>query len=160
MYHGYTFHLSAGRCTKSHESLFLLAKSPRYYYDAKAIAEPFAGEPYTGRQNGANRNGDRADMGRTIGMTTDNRNKRSVWSIATAPFAEAHFATFPPALVEPCILAGSKPGDLVLDPFIGSGTTAMVARNLGRRAVGIDLNPEYLEIAKRRIGGQLSLEVA
>jgi len=85
------------------------------------------------------------------------RNKRSVWSIPTSPFPEAHFATFPPALVEPCILAGSKPGDLVLDPFVGSGTTAMVARDLGRRAVGIDLNTEYLDIAIRRVGGQLAL---
>ncbi len=88
-----------------------------------------------------------------------NRNKRSVWTIATAPFPEAHFATFPPALVEPCILAGSKPGDLVLDPFIGSGTTAMVARNLGRRAIGIDLNPEYLDLARRRICPQVAMEL-
>ena len=106
--------------------------------------------------------GDVCEQLRTLtadSVARETRNKRSVWSIATAPFAEAHFATLSPALVEPCILAGSKPGDIVLDPFIGSGTTAMVARNLGRRAVGIDLNPEYLEIAKRRIGGQLSLGV-
>jgi DNA modification methylase len=86
------------------------------------------------------------------------RNKRSVWTIPTAPFAEAHFATFPPALVEPPILAGSRPGDVVLDPFLGSGTTAMVARRLGRRAIGIDLNPEYLAMAVKRIGAQLSME--
>ena len=85
------------------------------------------------------------------------RNKRSVWHIATAPFPEAHFATFPPALVEPCILAGSREGDVVLDPFIGSGTTAMVARQLGRRAIGIDLNSEYLAMARRRVGEQLAL---
>jgi DNA modification methylase len=89
----------------------------------------------------------------------DSRNKRSVWNIATAPYAEAHFATFPPALVEPCILAGCPEGGTVLDPFIGSGTTALVARRLGRKAIGIDLNAEYLDMAVRRAGGQLAMEM-
>ena len=157
------------RCTKAHEYLFLLSKSERYWYDQEAIAEPFAddrmGNPkgggqyaqqaytYAGphAQSGLQRGEWNVDGERTT------RNKRSVWHIATAPFPEAHFATFPPALVEPCILAGSREGDVVLDPFIGSGTTAMVARQLGRRAIGIDLNSEYLAMARRRVGEQLAL---
>lgn len=87
----------------------------------------------------------------------DSRNKRSVWTIPTSPFPEAHFATFPPALVEPCILAGCPEGGIVLDPFLGSGTTAMVARQLGRRVVGIDLKPEYLAMAMKRVGQQGAL---
>jgi len=82
---------------------------------------------------------------------TDYRNKRSVWTVATKPYAEAHFATFPPDLIKPCILAGSKAGDVVLDPFFGSGTTGFVARELGRHFIGIDLNPEYIKLAERRI---------
>ena len=85
------------------------------------------------------------------------RNKRSVWEIATQPFAEAHFATFPEKLIEPCILAGSKPGDVVLDPFCGSGTTGVVALRYHRDFVGIELNPEYAEMAERRIGGEIPL---
>lgn len=83
---------------------------------------------------------------------TDNRNKRSVWTVTTRPYSDAHFATFPPKLIEPCVLAGSKRGDLVLDPFIGSGTTAAVALKHHRRCIGIDLNPDYLELAHDRIG--------
>ncbi len=82
---------------------------------------------------------------------TDFRNKRDVWTVATQPFAGAHFATFPPALIEPCILAGSRPGDLVLDPFAGAGTTGMVALRHGRNFLGMELNPEYAEMARRRI---------
>jgi site-specific DNA-methyltransferase (cytosine-N4-specific) len=78
------------------------------------------------------------------------RNKRSVWTVATQPYAEAHFATFPPDLIKPCVLAGSKSGDVVLDPFFGSGTTGFVARELGRHYIGIDLNPEYIKLAERR----------
>ena len=162
------------RCTKAHEYLFLLSKSERYWYDQDAIRENFAdermGNPGAYKWSYAND----ADTGRGIrgtggpstklqtegwnaDGTSQGRNKRSVWHIATAPFPEAHFATFPPALVEPCILAGSREGDTVLDPFIDSGTTAMVARNLGRRAIGIDLNAEYLAMAKRRVGEQLAL---
>lgn len=89
----------------------------------------------------------------------ETRNRRDVWSIPTSPLPEAHFATFPPALVAPCILAGSAPGGVVLDPFLGSGTTAMVAKSLNRQAVGIDLNAEYLEMAKRRCA-QMALELA
>jgi len=146
------------RCTKAHEYLFLLSKSERYWYDQEAIAEPVikggAGSTFTEGKTGVNGMGRVSLVERDEG---DTRNRRSVWHIATAPFPEAHFATFPPALVEPCILAGSREGDVVLDPFIGSGTTAMVARNLGRRAIGIDLNAEYLAMAKRRVGEQLAL---
>jgi len=140
------------RCTKAHEYLFLLTKSARYYYDAEAIAEA------TGRIGGASRAFGaskqvgtlRQDIGNTF-VDTGTRNRRSVWTVPSAPYPEAHFATFPPALVEPCVLAGSKPGDLVLDPFLGSGTTAEVALKLGRRAIGIELNPEYVKLCHKRL---------
>lgn len=112
------------RCTKAHEYLFLLAKSERYYYDAAAIAEP-------------------ADTG--------TRNRRDVWSMQTQPFAGAHFAVMPEALVEPCILAGCPVGGTVLDPFAGSGTVGVVAAKQGRKFIGCELNPEYAAIAVDRI---------
>src|SRR5690242_6222138 len=84
----------------------------------------------------------------------DTRNKRSVWTVSTKPFAGAHFATFPPELIQPCILAGSRPGDIVLDPFMGSGTTARVAVDYGRRAIGCELNPAYIELAAKRLQQQ------
>lgn len=126
------------RPTKAHEYLFLLAKSAKYHYDADAIKEASTTadprRPYTS-------NGD--DFAA--------RNKRSVWSVPTAPFAGAHFATFPPALVEPCVKAGCPAGGLVLDPFAGSGTVGVVARRLGRRFVGCELNPEYASMARARV---------
>lgn len=152
------------RTTKAHEYLFLLAKSERYRFDSDAIREQATD---VGRENGregreederARPPGSNPRKLARLDYSERGRNKRSVWSIPTAPFAEAHFATFPPALVEPCILAGCPEGGTVLDPFIGSGTTAMVARRLGRRAVGIDLNAEYLAMAVRRCG-QMSLEL-
>lgn len=147
------------RCTKAHEYLFLLAKRERYYYDAESIREDArygyspsgpamfkrVGDPTRGaeRTNGEN--------GRVVkGDGTGGRNKRSVWTIPTAALADAHFATFPEALVEPCILAGSAVGDVVLDPFMGSGTTARVAQRLGRRWIGCELNPEYHAMIDRR----------
>jgi len=145
------------RCTKAHEYLFLLSKSERYHYDAAAIAEASA---YPG-DNRASRpdtrkaidpmcmdGGSRARTGNPIG---DTRNRRSVWEVTTAPFSEAHFATFPPALIEPCILAGCPKGGVVLDPFGGAGTTGLVADRLGRDAILIELNPEYAAMAERRI---------
>jgi DNA modification methylase len=158
------------RPTKAHEMLFLLSKSPRYYYNADAIRE---GVSEASVVAGANGKGESLVLGQDLGleyadrwdaMTKEEqadagRNKRSVWTIATAPYAEAHFATFPPALVEPCILAGCPEGGIVLDPFIGSGTTALVARRLGRKAIGIDLNAGYLDMAVRRAGGQLAMEM-
>ena len=115
------------RPTRSHEFVFLLSKSERYYYDHEAIREPANGH------------------GRL-------RNRRTVWSLNTEAFPGAHFATFPPSLVEPCILAGSAPGDTVLDPFLGSGTVGEVATRLGRHCVGIELKPEYADLARQRLG--------
>jgi site-specific DNA-methyltransferase (cytosine-N4-specific) len=113
------------RPTRSHEYIFLFSKSEQYRYDPAAVRGP----------NG--------------------RNLRTVWDIHTRPYAEAHFATFPSALVEPCVKLGSGPGDLILDPFIGSGTTGLVALKLDRRFVGIELNPTYLQIAENRLNGDL-----
>jgi DNA modification methylase len=156
------------RPTKSHEYLFLLAKSERYYYDSGAIAEPAvkAGQVIHAYGSGAK---DRADVSETndrrtrIGLANWNqpcpetRNRRSVWTVATQPYSGAHFATFPPALIEPCILAGSKRGDTVLDPFGGAGTTGLVADRLGRDALLIELNPEYAAMARTRIDGDAPL---
>lgn len=213
------------RCTKSHEYIFLLSKSERYYYDNEAIAEPatdstidrisqsgldeqagsdrvpgksngpmkavvkgrggktaFRGQGhFEGGMNVANRDGrDMRDVGvkrsgnkerkpasaRGVPVDTNGkssgavagsvpwegstRNKRSVWTVTTKPFKGAHFATFPMDLIEPCILAGSEPGDIVLDPFNGSGTTGGAAQKHGRRYIWIDLNPDYLELSKKR----------
>lgn len=146
------------RCTKAHEYLFLLSKSERYYYDAEAIMEPVAAstierlsQPTLNQQEGSDRvpgktNGKMKAVGRI-----DKRNRRSVWSVATRPYKGAHFATFPPALIEPCILAGSRPGDIVLDPFMGSGTTAQAAIQHGRQYLGCELNPEYGHLQQERL---------
>lgn len=170
------------RCTKSHESIFLLSKSPQYFYDADAIAEGRAGDEdangfrggcYVGGEVDNGTLGKRAAAGnkRVRGVpprhaqypdSSDQsglddvgrggkRNKRSVWTVATQPFKEAHFATFPSALIEPCILAGCPVGGTVLDIFGGSGTTGMVAQSLGRRAILIDLNDDYEPMAERRV---------
>ena len=149
------------RPTKAHEYLFLLAKQPRYYWDADAIREPLKpGADHDRHVNGhIGPNSSKAiGIGDTHLMQSNpaGRNRRSVWTVATQPFPEAHFATFPEALVAPCIQAGSRECDTVLDPFIGSGTTALVARKHGRRCIGIDLSESYLEIAARRTQ-QLSL---
>jgi DNA modification methylase len=149
------------RCTKSHEYIFLLSKSPRYYYDAEAIVEStvktlsrdtekplrYGGKKYTENPEIFYR----TKSGSIYDYKTT-RNKRSVWEISTEPCKEAHFATFPKALVAPCIAAGSRPGDTVLDPFFGSGTVGVVASGMGREYIGIEINPDYIEIAKNRIG--------
>lgn len=151
------------RCTKAHEYLFLLSKSARYYYDAQAIAEPAinAGRvvKYDGTQKNCEAAQDERMRTRVAGDRTvgDTRNRRSVWEVATQPFSEAHFATFPPALIEPCTLAGSRPGDTILDPFGGAGTTGLVADRLQRDAILIELNPQYAEMARRRIHGDAPL---
>ena len=152
------------RPTKAHEYLFLLAKSPRYFYDYQAIREPLVSTPEQYSEAGKSvreNQAFRSVAGRPLGPSSfatvpDGRNARSVWTITTKPYAGAHFATFPPDLPERCIKAGSAEGDLVLDPFSGSGTTAFVARQLARRAVGVDLNTEYLDLAADRLK-QLSL---
>lgn len=146
------------RCTKAHEYLFLLTKSARYYYDAKAIAEASitndARRPY-GSEGAWQMDGRAEDMkhGGQLRTTEDvsSRNRRSVWTIATKPYSGAHFAVMPEALVEPCVLAGSRPGDTVLDPFTGSGTVGVVALKHGRNFVGTELNPEYATMAEARI---------
>ena len=196
------------RCTKAHEYLFMLTRSPRYYFDQDAIREQTSPNTHARRAaNGAKSpggwdrstgqgghggvsagrypppigkatQGARAAAGKVNGvgcgyadepnaksrtrkvqtngdavMTNmpPHRNRRSVWTIPTESFSGAHFATYPQALVEPCILAGSRPGDLVLDPFMGAGTTAVVAERLGRRWMGCELNPEYADLAINRI---------
>lgn len=142
------------RCTRSHEYVFLLSKSARYYFDAAAIAEPEKsganGSTFTRGKTFAAANV-LATVGQRPRVDDGLRNKRSVWSIATQPLAEAHFATFPPALVEPCILAGCPPNGTVLDPFGGAGTTGLVADRLQRNAILIELNPDYAQMAQCRI---------
>jgi len=109
------------RPTRAHEYMFMLTKNERYYYDSKSVVE------------------------------VNGRNRRSVWNINTQAFAGAHFATFPPKLIEPCIMASSRPGDFVLDPFFGSGTVGVVAQDLDRRYIGIELHPEYIALAAERL---------
>jgi len=161
-HHGYLFHLSAGRPTRAHECVFLLTKSKRYYYDAKAVEEPaisvgkrlkMADNWDTGPGgHGAYHRGGRG-RGKSQGaIQAQGRNRRTVWTIATQPYRGAHFAAFPEKLVEPCILAGCPPGGRVLDPFVGSGTVVQVAQRLGRVGVGVDLKPEYLYLAQQRVG--------
>lgn len=145
------------RPTKSHEYIFLLTKSERYFYDHEAIQEAAA----IGARlfNGGHDVGkDRQDNGRNDPTNITSRNKRTVWTVATQPYPEAHFATFPPKLIEPCILAGSRPGDVVLDPFAGAGTTLYVAKELGRQFIGIELNPNYIGLIEKRLAqGVLAL---
>jgi len=157
------------RCTKAHEYIFLLSKNARYYYDADAIKYESArvGEicgtgPKSlsrGQARGANvsATGNAKDGGFCISPKMSN--KRSVWEIATQPFSEAHFATFPPALIEPCILAGCPKGGIVLDPFAGAGTTGLVADRLQRNAILVELNSQYSEMMKRRISNDAPLFV-
>lgn len=139
------------RPTRSHETLFMFTKRARYYYDADAVAEPAvkAGQiipPYQTRK--ADAQGDRMRTAPGGGMTVgETRNRRDVWRVSTVKFPGAHFATYPPELPRTCILASSRPGDLVLDPFSGSGTTGMVALEAGRRYVGVDLSTEYLDLS-------------
>jgi DNA modification methylase len=148
------------RPTKSHETLFLLTKSATYHYDADAIREPHAEvslarvkKPFHTSQDVEGRavNTASGDGDMTRFCHENGRNKRDVWTIATQPYPEAHFATYPEKLVEPCVLAGCPVGGTVLDPFAGSGTTGAVAYRLGRKFVGVELNPEYAAMAERRI---------
>lgn len=151
------------RCTKSHEYLFLLAKSERYWFDAEAIAEDFSSAP--GPLRDKRNEGYGAAFLTTLGeglrsgYENGKRNKRSVWTVTTQPFADAHFATFPPALIEPCILAGCPEGGTVLDPFFGAGTTGLVADRHKRSCIGIELNQDYAQMAERRIRNDAPLFV-
>ena len=150
------------RCTKAHEYIFLLSKSQKYYYDYEAIKEAsvdpegsanryktpfFAGEKHESGGYSV------AGATHTKGMKEfdGNRNKRSVWTVTTKPYEGAHFAVFPQDLIEPCILAGAPFGGVVLDPFMGSGTTAQVAQHLGRKYLGCELNPAYAELQNKRL---------
>lgn len=148
------------RPTKSHETVFLLTKNERYFYDADAIKEPavHAGADISlGKRSFARRQADGANRPRSgnanadVYSVKDFRNKRDVWTLSTEPFAEAHFATFPQKLVEPCVLAGSRTGDIVLDPFAGSGTVGLVARRHNRQYVGVELKQDYCTMAQRRL---------
>ena len=150
------------RPSKSYEHIFLLAKSPKYYFDYKAIQEPIkevtAARYKRGRSGKAKYSETKMSQGidrKTDAVTEETRQykrKRDVWEVSTNTFRmDEHFAMFPERLIEPCILAGSRPGDTVLDPFFGSGTTGAVAKRLGREYIGIDLNPRYLEKAEMRI---------
>jgi DNA modification methylase len=187
------------RCTKAHEYLFLLSKSPRYYFDHEAIKEPSVSTHQAGnkthkhtaayaagderhrikaglvafaqrsRANSFKREDSKRNQaipGQSVGThrpdreestyDIDKRNRRSVWTIATKPYKGAHFAVFPPDLIVPCILAGSRPDDVVLDPFMGSGTTAAVATQHGRQFIGCELNPEYKPLQDQRIAEALA----
>jgi DNA modification methylase len=144
------------RCTKAHEYLFFLSKSSRYYFDSEAIKERAAQNRWSGKKsmnlkNSKDRDGIFGGLTRERDMMPEYRNRRSVWTVATKPYRGAHFATFPPGLIEPCISAGTPAGGLVLDPFLGSGTTAAVASGLQRHYIGIELNPAYVKLARSRL---------
>ena len=159
------------RCTKAHEYIFLLSKSQKYYYDNDAIKEQMSEDSKARLTRGVsevhkNVNGAPGQTPHSMNQprkngenmkSPDNRNKRSVWTVTTKPYAGAHFAVFPSDLIEPCILAGAPVGGIVLDPFMGSGTTAQVAQNLGRQYLGCELNPAYLDLQNIRTAQQ-SLE--
>ena len=136
------------RCTKSHEYIFLLTKNKKYYYDHEAIKEPAscAGQSRGGSTNRYEQNESGMDN-----KEYDKRNKRTVWTVTTKPFKGAHFAVFPEKLIKPCVLAGCPKGGVVLDPFAGAGTTGLVAKRCGCDFVGVELNPEYADMAKTRI---------
>jgi len=141
------------RCTKSHEYIFLLSKSKTYYYDAESIKEPVKQDWGTrDRTNGKYHNaGTGLNPHTGLQKSYEKANKRSVWSVTTKPFHGAHFATFPPDLIEPCVIAGSPEGGIVLDPFFGSGTTGLVAMKNNRKYLGCELNSEYISIANERL---------
>lgn len=162
------------RCTKAHEYIFLLSKSARYYFDYEAIKEPAkhgwrGSEFHTGKtgehqlgqaqkvrpsvaKGGFKAKGEPLPGRLPFRAIREWRNKRSVWTVTTKPFKSAHFATFPPDLIAPCILAGCPPGGTVLDPFFGAGTTGLVAKKHGRNWIGIELNEAYAQMAQERIG--------
>ena len=151
------------RCTKAHEYIFLLSKSQKYYFDADSIREPH--KRLWDESNGGNM----SDVGHKKNGKIETKqthpkgyplpnelgaNKRSVWTITTKPYSGAHFAVFPQELIEPCILAGAPVGGIVLDPFMGSGTTAQVAQNLGRQYIGCELNTDYKPLQEKRVAQQ------
>lgn len=160
------------RCTKAHEYIFLLSKSERYHFDADAIKEPLVSNPEKIRakieaaQRRKRHETIRDKRVKTMEALVSNtkayaptaRNKRSVWTVPPKPYVGAHLATYPPELIRPCILAGAPTQHTVLDPFMGSGTTGYVARLLQRNFIGIELNPEYMQLAKERIESAASAD--
>jgi DNA modification methylase len=144
------------RCTKAHEYIFLLSKSPKYYFDYESIKEP-SSEYLKGRArprtkaNGTSIEDTMKFKLKNQCQITEKRNRRSVWTVTTKSFKGAHFATFPPDLIEPCVIAGCPEGGVVLDPFFGAGTTGIVAQKHKRKYIGIELNEEYVQIAEKRI---------
>jgi DNA modification methylase len=154
------------RCTKSHEYIFLLTKSAKYYFDYKAILEPYAESlnRCSGSTLNASGHGKWAEAtwqhiyrDRDMRPDPNGRHKRDVWTVCTKPEKERHFAVFPEKLIVDCIKAGCPEGGIVLDPFMGSGTTAVVARKLNRNYIGFELNPEYTEIANRKLNRELGI---
>ena len=160
------------RCARCYEHIFLFSKSKKYFFDYKAISEPIApataerlkrgmkggnkyGKPVPGQPQPQSINRPREHGAIKDADINPLRNKRDVWKINTVPFKGGHYAAYPPKLVETCLLAGCPEGGIVLDPFMGSGTTGMVASQMGRHFVGIELNPEYTELAYKRIGGEI-----
>lgn len=146
------------RCTKSHEYIFLLSKSSKYYFDHEAIQEPAtyartAPTAPAGSFEGKRKHAHEKfkHISQSFRAIRDFRNKRDVWTVGVSRYRGAHFATFPEKLIEPCILAGTPKGGIVIDPFFGAGTTGVVAVKNNRKYIGIELNPDYAEIAKRRI---------
>ena len=147
------------RCTKAHEYIFLLSKNINYYFNNEAIKEPAKDWGTRDRSNGKYHNpGSGLVPHSGLTKSYERKNKRSVWSVTKKPYKGAHFATFPPDLIEPCILAGSEPGDIILDPFMGSGTTAMVAKQHGRYYMGCELHEDYGELIKNRVPEEQPVE--
>ena len=141
------------RCTKSHEYLFLLSKNKKYYYNNEAIKEPVKQDWGTRDRTMGKYHNPGTGLAPHSGLSKsyDRKNKRSVWSITNKPYKGAHFAVFPPDLIEPCILAGSEQGDIILDPFMGSGTTGMVAKKNFRSYIGCELHEDYASLQTDRI---------
>jgi len=143
------------RCTKSHEYIFLLTKNPQYYFDSESIKEESVTSWEIGQQTRLQRkNATGGAISGGIGekiSTGETRNKRDVWSVSVKPYSGAHFAVYPEELIEPCVMAGSRVGDIILDPFFGSGTTGAVAQKLGRQYIGCELNQGYEQLQKDRL---------
>ena len=141
------------RCTKSHEYIFLLSKNRKYYYNNEAIKEPVKQDWGTrDRSKGKYHNSGTGLVPHSgLSKSYDRKNKRDVWSVTNKPYKGAHFAVYPPALIEPCIKAGSEEGDIVLDPFMGSGTTAIVSKSLNRHYIGCELHEDYGKLIQKRL---------
>ncbi len=144
------------RCTKSHEYIFLLSKNKNYYYDNESIKVPVKDDWGTRDRTDGKYHNDGTGLTPHSGLekSYETANKRSVWTVNPKPYKDAHFATFPPDLIEPCVLAGCPKGGVVLDPFMGSGTTGLVAQELGRQWIGCELNKDYIEMQKIRTAQQ------